>query len=108
MPSGSIAIANYELMAKLIQTMVDAATAEEWDRLVELERDYALIAERMQIDDLDAVLTEPQRELKRKLIQEILSGDRMVRVQVDSWMKKFRLERDTHRQSQRVKKAYGV
>ena len=110
MPSGAAAIANYESMAQLIRKMVEAAVAEEWERLAEIEHDYALTAERMRIADADAdaVLTDAQHELKQRLIQEILADDRIVRERVETWMKNFRKDRDAQRQSRRVKSAYGV
>lgn len=108
MPSGAAAIANYESMAQLIRKMVEAAVAEEWERLAEIEHDYALTAERMRIADADAVLTDAQNAVKQRLIQEILAGDRLVRERVEAWMNNFRKDRDAQRQSRRVKSAYGV
>lgn len=108
MPSGAAAIANYESMAQLIRKMVEAAVTEEWERLAEIEHDYALTAERMRIADADAVLTDAQNAVKQRLIQEILAGDRLVRERVEAWMNNFRKDRDAQRQSRRVKSAYGV
>lgn len=108
MPSGAAAIANYESMAQLIRKMVEAAVTEEWERLAEIEHDYALTAERMRIADADAVLTDAQNAVKQRLIQEILAGDRVVRERVEAWMNNFRKDRDAQRQSRRVKSAYGV
>ena len=108
MPSGAAAIANYESMAQLIRKMVEAAGAEEWERLAEIEHDYALTAELMRIADADAVLTDAQNAVKQRLIQEILAGDRVVRERVEAWMNNFRKDRDAQRQSRRVKSAYGV
>jgi flagellar protein FliT len=101
-------IETYQQMSALSAAMVEAARAQEWEKLVTLEESVAALRNSlMQDDDPAANLSESERNLKAALIQRILDDDAEVRRHTEPWMehvRRFLGEGNTRR---RVENAYA-
>lgn len=98
----------YEDMGALSAQMVAAARAQDWEKLVELERSVASLRRTLEAaPDIDV---SPGFELERKraLIQRILEDDAEIRKHTEPWMEHVRqFLGDTSRRN-RVERAYGT
>lgn len=75
----------YEQMSALSTRMVEAARANDWDKLIDLERAVAGLRNTLMNDEANPVdPTEAAR--KRDLIQRILKDDAEVRRHTEPWM----------------------
>ncbi|MBL8483882.1 MAG: flagellar protein FliT [Rhodocyclaceae bacterium] len=91
-------LAFYETMSDLSGKMVRAAQANDWDRLVELERSVAGMRDRL--DPLPMPAPQPERERKIHLIRKILEDDAEVRRHTEPWLeatRKFLARQDAAR-----------
>lgn len=81
----------YEQMHALSTHMVEAARSNDWDRLVNLERDVAALrATLMTGENSSRNSLEPgEIEKKRRLIQYILRDDAEVRRHTEPWMERI-------------------
>jgi len=73
-------LVQYEKIADLTQSMVQAAHQDDWDQVVELSRQYSKAVETLQYGDAsDSVMTEQERAAKRDLLMRILENDAVTR-----------------------------
>jgi flagellar protein FliT len=97
----------YQQIADVSGRMVVAAQDNDWDALVELERDVATLRDRLQglgDENLDSAdLTQ-----KRNLIQKILADDAEVRRHTEPWMENVRRFLGAGVKQRRVESAYGL
>jgi flagellar protein FliT len=101
-------IANYEALSALTGQMLEAATSDDWDLLLDLEQQYSgLIAATKPLDDA-VMLDEAARQLKKQLINKILADDAEIRNRVQAWMSQLELSMQSNRQEQRLLHAYGA
>ena len=80
----------YETMNRLSAQMVEAAAANDWDRLARLEQEVARLREALQAARVSATLTAEQRSRKFALIMRILANDAEVRRHTEPWMEQVR------------------
>ncbi|MDQ8024134.1 MAG: flagellar protein FliT [Moraxellaceae bacterium] len=100
----------YETMSGLTGQMVDAARAEDWDRLCELEKEVAGLRDRLASED---PITAPQglsdsalRAQKLTLIRRMLDDDRTVRSYTEPWMESVRSFLAAGTRTRNVRMAY--
>jgi flagellar protein FliT len=74
-----------EDMHQLSSHMVDAARANDWDRLVALELDVSMLRQRIADND-EPVASPAERARKVDLIKQIIAHDAEVRRHVEPWM----------------------
>ena len=98
----------YQEMSALSASMVEAAQAHEWERLVELEHNVSALRRTLMADDDNAGLDARERTLKAALIQRILDDDAEVRRHTEPWMEHVRQFLGDTRAKRRVDLAYGV
>lgn len=79
-----------EDMHQLSSHMVDAARANDWDRLVTLELDVSALRQRIADND-EPVASSAERARKVDLIKQILAHDAEVRRHVEPWMAQVRV-----------------
>ena len=99
----------YEEMSELSATMVEAARAHDWDRLVTLESAVNRLRNtlaRTASDNDGLHFTEIER--KRGLIQRILSDDAEIRRYTEPWMEHVRQFLGSHSRRRDVQKAYAA
>ena len=88
MPFMAIQLKTYEQMAALSASMVTAARAGDWEGLMELEHQVALLADTLAggVDRPAAV----DASRKAALIQQILDDDAEIRRHTEPWMDRLR------------------
>ena len=79
----------YEEISTLSQRMVNAAQANDWDRLVELERRVATLRNELIASDASLALSTPELLHKQGLIQQILEDDAEIRRHTEPWMERI-------------------
>ena len=99
----------YESMSQLTAAMVQAAQANDWDRLCELEHEVAQLRDRLLVEDpvaQPAPLDARSRARKLALIQRMLEDDRNIRSYTEPWMDSVRRFLGAGRREQSVRMAY--
>jgi flagellar protein FliT len=98
----------YEQMSALSAQMVEAAQANDWERLIVLEKSVAALREIL-MADADADVPAPQdAELKRALIQRILDNDAEIRRHTEPWMERVRDLLGGAARRKRLEQTYGI
>ena len=72
MPAMPSQIELFEEMSALSARMVEAAQANDWDRLIHLEKSVAALRQTLPADEDNTALTTAEAEIKHALIQRIL------------------------------------
>lgn len=100
----------YENMKRISDNMVDAARANDWDLLSQLETEVAALREqlRMQPPYSPPVRDETTRSRKLELIKALLEDDREIRSHVEPWMENVRTLLSGNAKMRAVQNAYGV
>ena len=83
-----------EQMSTYSTQMVDAARANDWDRLCRLERQVSSLRDRLGIEDALVARNKPmaneEKNRRVALIRRILDDDREVRVHAEPWLDNVR------------------
>ncbi len=79
----------YQDMSALSTRMVEAARANDWDRLIDLERSVAALRDGLMAVD-DSSLSQQDVSLKAALIRRVLEDDAEVRRHTEPWMEQVR------------------
>lgn len=107
MASMSSQIKRYEEIGALSAQMVEAARAQDWQRLIALEKCVTELRNALMTDDDNDKLTEPERRMKAALIQRILDDDAEIRRHTEPWMEHVRQYLDDANKRRRIEQAYG-
>ena len=107
-------LALLEQMSSYSTEMVDAARANDWDRLTHLERQVASLRDRMGVEEalgfqgrVGKRMSEDERQKKIALIRRILNDDKEVRVHTEPWMDNVRQLLSGGARERNVRAAYG-
>lgn len=100
-------IETYKEICALSAQMVDAARANDWERLVDLERGVASLRDGLTGDDDNYSLSMQELDLKHGLIQRILDDDAEIRRHTEPWMEQVRRFLGGRSTRDRVERAYG-
>lgn len=98
----------YEEMGLLSAQMVEAARANEWDELVELERGVAALRDTLVLAAAEDTLTPDLVLRKRYLIQRIIEDDAEVRRHTEPWMEHVRQFLGDGNRRRDVQRAYSA
>lgn len=98
----------YEQMSALSARMVEAAKANDWERLIDLERAVASLRDTLMRDAADGATDPSEVERKRDLIRRILQDDAEVRRHTEPWMEQVRQFLTGDARKRRVDRAYGA
>lgn len=101
-------IKRYEEIGALSAQMVEAARAQDWQRLITLEKRVAELRDALMADDDNDKLTEPERRMKAALIQRILDDDAEIRRHTEPWMEHVREYLESADRRRRIERAYGA
>ena len=100
----------YESMSTVSAAMVEAARANDWDRLIALERDMAAL--RDEIMRAAGALQEPlgaaEAARKAELIAAMLENDVKIRQHVEPWLASVRKLLSGPARDRAVRTAYGA
>jgi flagellar protein FliT len=108
MPAMASQIDIYQEMSTLSSRMVDAARANDWNRLIKLEKSVVALRHSLAADDDNSRLTQSEIEAKRALIQRILDDDAEIRRHTEPWMEQVRQFLGGNAQRKPVESAYGA
>jgi flagellar protein FliT len=97
----------YEEMSSLSTRMVEAARANDWNRLVSLEQAVAALR-RTLMDSPDDNLSQGEVNLKATLIQRILDDDAEIRRHTEPWMEQVRQYLGSTVRQRRINDAYSA
>ena len=100
-------IDTYKQICALSAQMVEAARANDWDRLVHLERDVAGLRDGLMGEDDNGSLSHQELDLKHGLIQRILEDDAEIRRHTEPWMEQVRRFLGGRSTRDRVERTYG-
>lgn len=106
-------LALLEKMSTYSTEMVDAARANDWDRLSRLERQVASLRDRLGVEDALGApgrgrrMSEEEKQQKVALIRRILDDDKEVRVHTEPWMDSVRKMLGGTAQESKVRKLYS-
>jgi flagellar protein FliT len=98
----------YQQMNALSARMVEAARANDWDQLIDLERNVAALRDTLMAEDGNEALAPDEVEQKRRLIQNILQDDAEVRRHTEPWMEHVRRFLGGDTRKRQVDQAYGI
>lgn len=97
----------YEQMHLLSTDMVEAARSNDWDRLVDLERNVAALRIMLAAEENNP-LAPHEVQQKHRLIQHILQDDAEIRRHTEPWMEQVRRFLGGDARKQRIDRAYGT
>ena len=69
--------------------MLDAAKAEDWDRVVQFVGVCAILIEQLRLKASTEVLLPAQRSEKTRIMQRILMNDSQIRYLAEPWLAHF-------------------
>jgi len=98
----------YEQMCALSSRMVEAARANDWDRLIDLERAVADLRDTMMKEAEDGNIDPRDAQKKRAMIQRILKDDAEVRRHTEPWMEQVRRFLSGDVKKRQIDRAYGA
>jgi len=75
----------YRALEDVSERMLQAAEADDWDRVVEMEEACAVLIEQLRAQG-DAVLTAQQRAEKHRIMLAILRHDASIRALAEPWL----------------------
>lgn len=100
-------VEQYRRMATISERMLAAATADDWDRVCEAEKECArVIAELSTIGDLSPADPELRRQ-KLELMQRVLADDAAIRLLTQPWLKKLDTMLRSPDNTARLSRVYG-
>lgn len=98
----------YQEMGILSTRMVEAARAQDWDTLINLEHSVAALRDSLLNEDDNSNLSSSALKLKSELIQRILADDAEVRRHTEPWMEQVRKFLGSGAKQRQVEQAYGI
>ncbi|NTV09685.1 MAG: flagellar protein FliT [Zoogloea sp.] len=105
-------LTTYEAMSGLSTQMVEAAQANDWDRLVLLEHQVARLRDQLIILEPAGrpivPFSQEDRSRKVTLIKKLLADDREVRRHTEPWMDAVRKLLAGNTRERNLRAAYGV
>lgn len=97
----------YETMVGITEQMVQAASASDWDRLVELEARCAAHVQQLKDNEGQTALEGASRARKVEAIRKMLDDDRKIRDLTLPWMARLSAMINNAGAERRLARAYG-
>ena len=99
----------YETMVGITEQMLAAATANDWERLAQLEHQCAACVRQLKANEaLGQPLAAPERTRKANAIRKMLDSDRKIRDLTQPWMARLSALISNNKVERRIARAYGV
>lgn len=98
----------YEEIRALSGRMAETAQANDWERLIELERRVSALRDKLMADAESAPLSGAENERKLGLIQQILADDAEIRRHTEPWMEHVRQFLGSQSRRRQVQQAYAA
>lgn len=106
--SASKVIANYESLSALTAQMREAAAHDQWNQLIDIEKQRGNLVAAMKPLDAEVKLDASARRRKDQLIGQILAQDAEIRSLTQAWMGQLQLTMQNTLQQLRLLKEYGA
>lgn len=103
----TVLLANYESMAHLSQQMLEAAKAEAWDQLLELEKSRNLVEAELQRSD-SGTWGKPDSLKKSQIIRAILHANDEIKMLTQNWIGGLQNNLGSLTMERRLKQAYDT
>ena len=100
-------IAAYDRLSRTTGCMLNAAQRNDWERLVELEKDCAGLVAQLSELESDEGLPRGMRVHKQTLIRKVLADDAAIRNITEPWLQQLGTMLGSNRSEQRLLKTYG-
>lgn len=97
----------YEAVAQTTDQMLEAARAEDWDRLVALEKRCAAQVASIREHGAEAAQPGITREQRVRLLNRILADDREIRNLTQPWMAQLATRLNSAGAERKLSQAYG-
>jgi len=98
----------YDKVSGMMDLMVEAAEAQDWQVLTELESQCSAYVDTLRMSDSHDDLTKDEMVYKMTIIQKILDDDRRIRKLTEPWMKQLTDLIHRSATSRKVNRAYGM
>lgn len=98
----------YEKVAALTENMLNAARANDWELLAQLESDCSLQVRTLKEFETPVALTSPLRERKICLIKKILADDKAIRDLTEPWMQQLSKLMQSSNTTRMLSNSYGA
>ncbi len=108
MMTGQEVVSVYEAMVGITDQMLAAATASDWDRLVQLEHQCAACVRQLKADGDGQPLAGQERVRKVDAIRRMMASDRKIRDLTQPWMAKLTAMMSNNQTERRLARAYGI
>jgi len=108
MMTGQDIVSVYEAMVGITDQMLAAATANDWDRVVQLEQQCNACVRQLKAGGDSPQLAAPERVRKANAIRRMLASDRQIRDLTQPWMAKLSALMNNNATERRLARAYGV
>jgi flagellar protein FliT len=108
MMTGQDIVSVYEAMAGISDQMLAAASANDWDRVVQLEQQCNACVRQLKAHGDGQPLAGQERVRKVNAIRKMLASDRQIRDLTQPWMAKLSALMNNNATERRLARAYGV
>ncbi|MGB9110657.1 MAG: flagellar protein FliT [Telluria sp.] len=108
MMTGQDIVSVYEAMAGISDQMLAAASANDWDRVVQLEQQCNACVRQLKAGGDGQPLAGQERVRKVNAIRKMLASDRQIRDLTQPWMAKLSALMNNNATERRLARAYGV
>jgi flagellar protein FliT len=106
--TGQDIVSVYEAMAGISDQMLAAASANDWDRVVQLEQQCNACVRQLKASGDGQPLAGQERVRKVNAIRKMLASDRQIRDLTQPWMAKLSALMNNNATERRLARAYGV
>lgn len=98
----------YEKVASITEHMLDAARANDWALLEQLENDCSLQVRTLKEFEAETVLPLMLKEKKISLIKKILADDKAIRDLTEPWMQQLSKLMQSSNTTRMLSNSYGA
>lgn len=98
----------YEEMGRISALMVEAARADDWERLIELEAGVRRLRDTLMALPAETGLAAGDVARRRRLIERILDDDAEIRRHTEPWMEHVRHLLGDNKRLLELQRAYAV
>lgn len=101
-----LTLKTYDAILATTGKMLTAAQNNEWDQLIQLEKECRQLTEKLIENDLEPILDEELLQKKVKIIHQILADDAQIRAITEPWMMKLQDMLNTNSRTRDLQLAY--
>ncbi len=98
----------YEAIAKVVGEMLNAARADQWNTLIQLQDQYTALVDSLRPVDASFDLDEAQRARKHELIRRILADDAAIRDLITPRLARLSALLASSRHTRALQEMYGT